>query len=139
MREKQIEQRLVQEVRKRGGICPKFTSPGFAGMPDRLILLPGGRLAFAEVKAPGEEARPLQKARHRLLRRLGFRVFVIDEITQVKTALDSMDAPESRQEAPQAPLSGSAVKVYPPKQKAADGRSTACMGVLPDGKDGDAK
>lgn len=89
MREKQIEQRLVQEVKKRGGICPKFTSPGFAGMPDRLILLPGGRLAFAELKAPGEKPRPLQRARHRLLRRLGFQVFVIDAIPQIAPALDS--------------------------------------------------
>ena len=46
MREKQIEQKLVQEVRKQGGICPKFTSPGFAGMPDGLMLLPHGRVAF---------------------------------------------------------------------------------------------
>ena len=74
MREKQVEQRLVQEVKKRGGICPKFVSPGFAGMPDRLILLPGGRFAFAELKAPGEKPRSLQLARHRLLRRLGFPV-----------------------------------------------------------------
>ena len=46
MREKQIEQKLVQESRKSGGICPKFTSPGFAGMPDRLLLLPHGRMAY---------------------------------------------------------------------------------------------
>jgi len=115
MREKQVEQRLVQEVKSRGGICPKFTSPGFAGMPDRLILLPGGRFAFAELKAPGGKPRPLQTARHRLLLRLGFRVFVIDEMSQVKTALDSLNAPESLQEAPHAPLGGSDGKVYTPK------------------------
>ncbi len=52
MREKQIEQKLVQAAGKSGGICPKFTSPGSAGMPDRLLLLPQGRMAFVEVKAP---------------------------------------------------------------------------------------
>ena len=52
MREKIIEQKLVTAVKKHGGICPKFTSPGFDGMPDRLLLLPHGRFAFVEVKAP---------------------------------------------------------------------------------------
>jgi len=51
MREKQTEQKLVKEVKHMGGICPKFTSPGFDGMPDRIVLLPGGRMAFVEVKA----------------------------------------------------------------------------------------
>ena len=54
MREKTIEQKLVTAVKKHGGICPKFVSPGFDGMPDRLVLLPHGRFAFVEVKAPGE-------------------------------------------------------------------------------------
>lgn len=92
MRERQVEQRLVQEVKRRGGLCPKFTSPGFAGMPDRLILLPGGRFAFAELKAPGEKPRPLQLARHRLLRQLGFPVFVIDDIEQIGGILDAVQA-----------------------------------------------
>ncbi len=141
MREKQIEQKLVQEVKKRGGICPKFVSPGFAGMPDRLILLPGGRLAFAELKAPGQKPRPLQKARHALLRRLGFLVLVIDGIAQVKTVLDSLNASESVQDALQALSDVSDRKVYPKKQKVSDGRSGACTEVMPDkgGKEGDAK
>ena len=41
MREKVIEQKLVAEVKRRGGICPKWVSPGFDGMPDRIVLLPG--------------------------------------------------------------------------------------------------
>lgn len=90
MREKQIEQKLVQEVRKNGGICPKFTSPGFAGMPDRLILLPHGRLAFAELKAPGQKPRPLQAARHGMLRRLGFRVYVLDDEAQIEKIISEM-------------------------------------------------
>jgi hypothetical protein len=78
MREKQIERKLVDKARAAGGIAPKFVSPGLDGMPDRLLLFPGGRLAFAEVKAPGEKPRPLQTARHRLLTRLGFKVYVLD-------------------------------------------------------------
>ena len=90
MREKQIEQKLVQEVKKRGGICPKFTSPGFAGMPDRMMLLPGGKIGFVEVKAPGQKPRPLQAARHRLLRGLGFRVYVLDDEGQIEKIISEI-------------------------------------------------
>lgn len=89
-REKEIEQSLVKEVKKRGGICPKFVSPGFAGMPDRLILLRYGRFAFAEIKAPGEKPRPLQISRHKLLRRLGFKVYVIDNKEQIEKIIDEI-------------------------------------------------
>lgn len=71
MREKIIEQHLVKAVKNSGGIAPKLVSPGFDGMPDRLVLLPGGKIGFVEVKAPGKEPRPLQVARHGLLRRAG--------------------------------------------------------------------
>ena len=83
MREKKIEQKLVTAVKKHGGICPKFVSPGFDGMPDRLLLLPPGRFAFVEVKAPNQKPRPLQLSRHRLLRRLGFRVYVLDALEDI--------------------------------------------------------
>lgn len=92
MREKEIEEKLSRSVRSLGGICPKFVSPGFGGMPDRLILLPGGRLAFAELKAPGKKPRSLQLARHRQLRRLGFTVYVIDEEEQIGGVLDEISA-----------------------------------------------
>lgn len=78
MREKEIEQKLTRAVRKAGGICPKFVSPGFNGMPDRLVLFPDGMIAFVELKAPGKKPRPLQEDRHRLLRSLGFRVYTLD-------------------------------------------------------------
>ncbi|MBB6630659.1 MULTISPECIES: VRR-NUC domain-containing protein [Clostridium] len=90
MREKVIEKKLVMEVKKHGGICPKFTSPGFDGIPDRLVLLPDGKVGFVEVKAPGKKARPLQLARHKLLRGLGFQVFVLDEIEQIGWILDKI-------------------------------------------------
>lgn len=87
MREKTIEQILVKAAKTMGGIAPKFTSPGWSGMPDRLVLLPGGRVAFVEVKAPGEQPRPLQLARHRLLRGLGFNVYVLDDAEQIQQIL----------------------------------------------------
>ena len=90
MREKIIEKELVAKVKAMGGIAPKFTSPGFDGMPDRLVLLPGGRMGFVELKAPGKEPRALQEARHRLLRRLGFKVYVIDEINQIDGVLEDI-------------------------------------------------
>ena len=90
MNEKFIEQKLVTAVKAAGGIAPKFVSPGFAGMPDRLILMPHGVCAFAELKAPGMKPRALQMARHEMLRRLGFRVYVVDEIEQIGGILDEL-------------------------------------------------
>ena len=78
MKEKTVEKRLVQAVRQHGGLALKFISPGFNGVPDRLILFPGGRLAFCEVKAPGKKLRPLQAHRMAQLRELGFRVYAVD-------------------------------------------------------------
>ncbi len=89
--ERTIEQELAARTRAMGGIAPKFTSPGFDGMPDRLVLLPRGRMGFVELKAPGRKPRPLQLARHRLLRRLGFKVFVIDGIEQIDGVLEEID------------------------------------------------
>jgi hypothetical protein len=88
--EKFIEQKLATAVKSKGGIALKFVSPSYAGMPDRLILMPGGMMAFAELKAPGMKPRPLQKARHEMLRRLGFRVYVIDGIEQIGGILDDI-------------------------------------------------
>lgn len=90
MGEKQIEQKLVKAVKAKGGLCLKFVSPSFDGMPDRLILLPVGKIAFAELKATGKKPSPLQIARHKALMNLGFRVFIIDSAEQIKTILDEM-------------------------------------------------
>jgi hypothetical protein len=90
MREKTIEQKLVKAVKATGGICPKFISPGMDGMPDRLILMPEGRIAFIEVKAPGKKPRPLQLHRHNQLRQLGFRVFVLDDPEQIPDLLEEL-------------------------------------------------
>lgn len=90
MREKSIEQKLTLMVKKRGGICPKFVSPGFDGMPDRIVLLPDGHMGFVEVKAPGKKPRPLQIARHKLLAHLGFKVYVLDSEEQIGGILDEI-------------------------------------------------
>lgn len=90
MREKVIEQKLVAEVKKTGGICPKWVAPGFDGVPDRIAMFPGGKIAFVEVKAPGEKPRPLQRARHELLQKLGFRVYVLDEIEKIGGMIDEI-------------------------------------------------
>ena len=83
MREKTIEAKLVQAVRTKGGLAPKFTSPGLDGVPDRLVLLPGGKIAFIELKAPGKTLRPLQVRRKRQLETLGFSVYCIDSPEQI--------------------------------------------------------
>lgn len=79
MRERTIEQRFRLAVRSRGGLCLKLTTPGFTGIPDRLNLLPGGRLFFAEFKYGGNKLSPRQEAVIRVLRGLGFEVWVVDE------------------------------------------------------------
>lgn len=90
MREKTVEWKLVRAVKAAGGICPKWVSPGFDGMPDRIVLLPHGRMAFVEVKAPGEKPRPLQKSRHELLKALDFRVYVLDSPEQIGGIIDEI-------------------------------------------------
>ena len=90
MREKTIEKKLVQAVKGVEGIALKFVSPGFDGMPDRLVLLPGGKLAFVEVKAANCKPHPLQESRHGMLRRLGFQVFVLDRPEQIKLILEDI-------------------------------------------------
>lgn len=90
MREKYIEQKLVRAAKTCGGIALKFVSPGFDGMPDRLVLLPGGSMAFVEVKAHGMKPRPLQLQRHEMLRRLGFLVYVLDDEEQIGGILNEI-------------------------------------------------
>lgn len=92
LREKTIEQKLVKAVKRHGGICPKFVSPGMDGMPDRIVLLPKGRCGFVEVKAPGKAARPLQTARHRMLQRLGFKIYVLDDADQIGGIIDEIQS-----------------------------------------------
>lgn len=81
--EKYVEQKLAAGAKKMGGLAVKFVSPGLDGVPDRLVLLPGGKMAFVELKAPGKKLRPLQEKRKRTLETLGFQVYVIDKVEQI--------------------------------------------------------
>jgi hypothetical protein len=78
MREAAVEKHLREKVKALGGKAYKFVSPGNAGVPDRLVLLPGGKVVFVELKAPGRLSTPLQKNRQREITALGFEVLVID-------------------------------------------------------------
>ncbi len=90
-REKDIERYLARCVKALGGIAYKFTSPGHAGVPDRLVCLPGGRAWFVELKAPGRQPRPAQWVQIERLRALGFPVFVIDSREGVNGLLRRME------------------------------------------------
>ena len=92
MLEKTIEYKLKSAVKAMGGIAPKFISPGFDGVPDRLVLLPHGRFAFVELKAPGKKMRPLQVRRKRQLEQLGFLVYCIDDTTQIGGILNEIQS-----------------------------------------------
>ena len=90
MLEKKIEGRLVSEAKKRGCIPVKLLSASYNGLPDRMILAPGERVAFVELKRPGEEPRSLQLHRHKQLKALGFRVYVIDDMEQIGGVMDEI-------------------------------------------------
>ena len=89
MIEKQVEQALRKAVRDRGGLALKFVSPGLAGVPDRIVLMPHRHVAFVELKHP----RPLQVKRKRQLESLGFPVYCIDHPEQIGGVLDEICAP----------------------------------------------
>ena len=91
MLEREIERKLVNAVKERGGICWKFTSPGTAGVPDRIVLMPKGRIAFVETKAPGEKLRKLQEKRKRQLESLGFKVFCLDSIEDIPKVIAEIE------------------------------------------------
>ena len=74
MRESQIEARLSREVKHAGGLCLKWVSPGCTGVMDRIVLLPGGRVIFVELKQPGGRLSERQKWMADALARLGMDV-----------------------------------------------------------------
>ena len=83
MKEKDIEIYLRDQVKKIKGRAYKFESPGNSGVPDRLVLLPGGQAYFIELKAPGKKSRPLQVAQQHKIAKLGFYVSEIDSFEKV--------------------------------------------------------
>lgn len=93
MREKEIEQKLRLRAKARGGLALKFVSPGYDGIPDRIVLLPKSKIGFVEVKAPNKKPRPLQVKRMQVLRKLGFKVFALDNSDDVEAILDEIQSP----------------------------------------------
>ena len=92
MREKYIEQKFRKAVKDKGGLALKLVSPGFDGMPDRMVLFDDGILGFVEVKAPGEKPRPLQVKRMDMLRSMGFKAFVLDGTEKIGEVIDEIRA-----------------------------------------------
>lgn len=90
MREKEIEKKLIIAVKHAGGMALKFISPDFDGVPDRLLLFPGGITAFVETKAPRSKMRPLQIKRMKQLSELGFKVYCIDRPEQIGGIIDEL-------------------------------------------------
>ena len=90
MRERDIERKLVVETVRRRGVALKFVSPGCIGVPDRIVMLPDGKMGFVELKAPGKKPRPIQVRRIQQMRKMGFKVFVIDGVEQIGSVLDEI-------------------------------------------------
>ena len=90
MRESEVEKQFVEAVRAVGGQALKFTSQTMNGVPDRLVLLLGGKCAFVELKAPGKQMRILQRKRRQQLEALGFPVFCVDRLEQIQPAVDAL-------------------------------------------------
>ncbi len=96
MRESTIEARLVREVKKRGGLCYKFTSPGNPGVPDRIVILPGGITVYVELKTEIGRLAKIQKWQIEELRRRGAAVRVLKGMEQVMEFLGEVDKGEIR-------------------------------------------
>lgn len=76
--EKEIERKLKNKVESLGGFCLKWVCPGWSGVPDRIVLLPGARVHFIELKRPkGGKLSALQVKWHQWLTRLGFYCFTL--------------------------------------------------------------
>jgi VRR-NUC domain. len=90
LKEKAIEQALIKAVKQKGGLCLKLVSPSLVGIPDRLILMDGGRVGFVEVKTTGKKPRSVQVKRMKQLQQLGFKVFVLDHLDDIPTHIDEI-------------------------------------------------
>lgn len=90
MLEKKLEEKFRTAVKQSGGKAYKFTSPGNDGVPDRLVVLPGGRTGFVELKQKGKQPTPLQSLRIRELRSLGCRVCVLDDPADIEAVINSI-------------------------------------------------
>lgn len=90
-REKEIELDLRRTVERHGGWALKFISPGMDGVPDRIVLLPGGKLIFVELKAPAKSLRSLQQKRKEQLEALGFQCICINSHDAIRALFKEDD------------------------------------------------
>jgi hypothetical protein len=93
MKESELERIFVAEVKRTGGKAYKFVSPGNAGVPDRIVVLPGGKVGFVELKRPGEKPRKLQERQLELLTSLGCVALVVDGVEQIAAVLSTIQSP----------------------------------------------
>ena len=99
MTEKDIERKLKKRVESLGCMCLKFVSPGYAGVPDRMILAPGGKIIFVELKAPGKKERPRQSYVQRKFRELGFIVISsVDSDEKIDQVVEYLQSYTNRKE-----------------------------------------
>ncbi|OXE36925.1 MAG: nuclease [Phenylobacterium zucineum] len=84
MREVTVEAALTAAAKKAGGLALKWVSPGYTGVPDRIVFFPDGRIVFVELKAPGKSLRPRQVEVHKELKRLGVDVRAIDTVEDAR-------------------------------------------------------
>lgn len=90
-KEAQIERKLVAAVRSTGGMCLKWSSPGTAGVPDRICLMPDGRVLFVEVKTPTGRLSSVQVAMHRRMSAIGHSVAVVRSVAEINELLEIVD------------------------------------------------
>lgn len=90
MQEVNVEKYLIKYVKSKGGLCLKFLSASMRGVPDRIVLLPQGKIFFVELKAKGKKPRPEQLRVHRLFNSLGAKVFVADSKESVRSVVDEV-------------------------------------------------
>ena len=88
MSEKEIEKYLVRKVKLSGGMSYKFVSPGNAGVPDRIVLLPNGAMFFIELKSPKGKVRPIQRNQIDRILAMGQMVYVADSVEKIDAIIN---------------------------------------------------
>lgn len=90
MKESEVERRLVQMVRKRGGLCYKFVSPGNPGVPDRIIITPDGRTIYVELKTEIGRLANIQQWQIAEMQKRGAEVRVVKGLDAVKALVEEV-------------------------------------------------
>ena len=90
MLEKELEKKFVEKVKEFGGRAYKFVSPGNDGMPDRLVVLPGGHIGFVELKQKGRKPTKLQKKQMQRLKELGCFVYILDDPEEIDKVISAI-------------------------------------------------